>query len=83
MSTTGTLRVGLTMAAALVMLGACQTVTQDDLARVESEVAGLRTQVDAANSKAADAQAAAAHCTEVCQATQEKAQRMYEQSLRK
>ena len=83
MSTTGTLRVGLTIAGALLMLGACQTVTPDDLARVESEVASLRTQVNAADAKAADAQAAAAHCTEVCQATQEKAERMYQQSLRK
>ena len=83
MSAMGTLRVGLTIAAALVMLGACQTVTKDDLARVESEVASLRTEVDAANAKSADVQAAAAHCTDVCQATQEKAERMYQQSLRK
>ena len=83
MSTTRTLRLGLTLAAALVMLSACETVTRDDLARVESEVTSLRTEVDGANAKAADAQAAAAQCTQTCQATQEKTQRMYEQSLRK
>jgi Alanine-zipper, major outer membrane lipoprotein len=83
MSTTGTLRVGLTIAAALFTLSACQSVTKDDLARVEDEVASLRTQVDAANAKAADAQTAASQCTQTCQETQEKTQRMYEQSLRK
>jgi hypothetical protein len=81
MSTTRTLRAGLTIAAALVFLGAC--ATRDDLARVENEVASLRSQVDAANAKAADAQSAASQCTQTCQETQEKAQRMYEQSLRK
>jgi hypothetical protein len=81
MSTTGTLRVGLTIAAALVFLSAC--ATRDDLARVESDVASLRSQIDAANARAADAQTAASQCTQTCQETQEKTQRMYEQSLRK
>ncbi len=83
MSTTGTLRVGLTIVAALIMLSACQATNPDDLSQLQSEVASLRAQVEADETKAADAQAAAAHCTDICQATQEKSERMYEQSLRK
>jgi Alanine-zipper, major outer membrane lipoprotein len=83
MSRTKTLKVGLAGVAALLMLSACQTVTPDDLSRVESEVADLRARLDAADASAARATAAAAQCTETCEANTARVDRMFQESLRK
>ena len=80
---TRTLGLGLTMAAAQMFLSACQTVTPDDLSRVESQVTDLSTRLDAAEARAAQADAAAARCTQTCEANAERVERMYQQSLRK
>jgi hypothetical protein len=69
--------------AALVGLGACQTVSQSDFTRVEDEVSALRARVEAAETRAAQAEAAAAQCNETCALASERADRMFEQSMRK
>ena len=83
MSTTRTVRIGLALAAAVVLLGACETVKPSDLARVEDEVSSLRARVEAAEAKAAQAEAAAMQCTQTCQAVSERTERMFQQSMRK
>ncbi len=83
MSVTKTLRIGLTVAASLVMLSACETTTPDEFSQLENDVASLDARLDAAEASSANAQAAASQCTDVCRATEEKAARMYQQSLRK
>jgi Alanine-zipper, major outer membrane lipoprotein len=80
---TRTLRLGLTLAAALAILSACQTVTPDDLSRVENEVADLRARLDATEASAAQATAAALQCTETCEANTARVDRMFQESLRK
>jgi Alanine-zipper, major outer membrane lipoprotein len=65
------------------MLSACETVSSDDLTELENEVADLRTRLDAADARSAEAEAAAARCTEVCEATSERTDRMLQQSLQK
>ena len=68
------------MAGALVLAGCAST---SDLQRVENEVSELRAMVEAAQARAAEAENKAAQCTQVCEATNEKVDRMFQQSLRK
>lgn len=77
------LRFALTFSAALAILGACQTVTPEDLSRVENEVADLRARLDAAEASATQSTAAAARCTETCEANTARVDRMFQESLRK
>jgi Alanine-zipper, major outer membrane lipoprotein len=77
------LRLGVMVSAALVLLGACQTVTPDDLSRVENEVADLRARLDAAEASTAQSTAAAARCTETCEANTARVDRMFQESMRK
>jgi hypothetical protein len=79
-----TLRIGLTAAAALLMLSAC--VSRDDLTSLDNRVSALESRAKAAEAKATQAQTAANQCTATCQDVQAKAERMsqmYQQSLRK
>jgi Alanine-zipper, major outer membrane lipoprotein len=81
MSKTRTLKVGLTVAAALLMLSACQSSTQmDDL---ERRVGVLEGQADSASARASQMEAAANQCTATCQEVEARANRMMQQSQMK
>ena len=69
-----------TMAAALVLAGCASS---GDLQQVKTEVSELRAMVEAAQARAAAAESSAAQCTQICEATNEKVDRMFQQSLRK
>ena len=73
------LSLALTVAGALVALSACQTPTMEDFNGLRSEVASLQSRVSAAEARANEAAAAAGECRQVC----ERADRMFQQSLRK
>jgi hypothetical protein len=76
---TTSLRIGLTVAAATFALGACQTPTMEDFNALKSEVASLQSRVSAVETTATGAAAAADECQQVC----ERADRMFQQSMRK
>jgi hypothetical protein len=81
MSKTRTVKVGLTVAAALLMLSACQSSTQmDDL---ERRVGVLEGQADSASARASQMEAAANQCTATCQEVEVRANRMMQQSQTK
>jgi hypothetical protein len=81
MSKTRTVTAGLTVAAALLMLGACQSSTQmDDL---ERRVGVLEGQADSASARASQMEAAANQCTATCQEVEARANRMMQQSQMK
>jgi len=88
MSKARTLKAGLILAAVVLMLSAC--ASRDDVTRLDSRLSALEnrasaleTQANAAESKTAQLQATASQCTATCQDVQARAERMYQQSLRK
>ena len=81
MSKTRTIAAGLSVAAALLMLSACQSSTNvDDL---ERRVGVLEGQADNASARASQMEAAANQCTATCQEVQVRAQRAFQQSQTK
>jgi hypothetical protein len=81
MSKTRTVAAGLSVAAALLMLSACQSSTNiDDL---ERRVGVLEGQADNASARASQMEAAANQCTASCQEAEARAQRMFQQSMTK
>jgi hypothetical protein len=81
MSKTRTVAAGLSVAAALLMLSACQTSTEiDDL---ERRVGVLEGQADSASARASQMEAAANQCTATCQEAEARANRMFQQSMTK
>jgi F0F1-type ATP synthase membrane subunit b/b' len=77
------LRIGLASAAAVLLLSACQSVTPDEMQALESRVSTLENRANAAESRASQLEAAANQCTTTCQDLEARAERMYQQSLRK
>jgi outer membrane murein-binding lipoprotein Lpp len=75
------IKAGLAGVAALFMLGAC--VSPDQVSSLESRVGALESQVSAADARASQFEAAANQCTNTCQAAEERAERMYQQSMTK
>ncbi|MGH6899609.1 MAG: hypothetical protein ACREJ5_24165 [Geminicoccaceae bacterium] len=73
------LGVGVTIAAALLALGACQYPSMDQYNSLSSEVADLRARLDASEATASQAAASAAECQQVCARTD----RMFQQSQQK
>jgi hypothetical protein len=73
------LSLALTAAGAVALLSACQTPTMEDFNSLRNEVASLQTRVSAAEARTNEAATAARQCQEVCQ----RADRMFQQSLRK
>ena len=69
----------LTVAGVLAVLSACETPTMEDFNTLESRVANLEAQASAAEARADEAAAAAGQCQQVC----ERADRMFQQGLRK
>jgi Alanine-zipper, major outer membrane lipoprotein len=81
MAKTRTIAAGLSVAAALLMLSACQTSTEiDDL---ERRVGVLEGQADSASARASQMEAAANQCTATCQEAEARANRMFQQSMTK
>ena len=84
MTKTRTVAAGLSVAAALLMLSACQSSTSssaiDDL---ERRVGVLEGQADNAGTRASQMEAAANQCTATCQEVQVRAQRAFQQSQTK
>jgi outer membrane murein-binding lipoprotein Lpp len=83
-----TLKAGLMAAGALLMLSGCASQASvnsldDRVSALETRTSSLETRANAAESKAAELQAAASQCTTTCQDVQARAERMYQQSLRK
>jgi Alanine-zipper, major outer membrane lipoprotein len=76
---TRNLSLALTIAGALAMLSACETPTMEDFNSLRSEVDSLETRVSAAEARANEAATAADQCQQVC----ERADRMFQQGLRK
>jgi outer membrane murein-binding lipoprotein Lpp len=72
---------GLAAGAALLFLTGC--VSQQDVDSLRQEVSALSARVDAAETTAANAQAASERCTAICEETSAKADRMFQESLRK
>jgi hypothetical protein len=81
MSTKRNLRVGLTIAAALVMLSAC--ASPDDVADLDDRVEALEGRLDTSEARASQLEAAANQCTSTCQDVEARADRMLQQSLHK
>ena len=69
----------LTVAGALAGLSACETPTMEDFNSLQNEVASLESRVSAAEARANEAATAAGQCQQVC----ERADRMFQQGLRK
>ena len=69
----------LTVAGALAGLSGCETPTMEQFNTLQSRVASLESQVDAAETRASEAAAGADQCQQVC----ERADRMFQQGLRK
>jgi Alanine-zipper, major outer membrane lipoprotein len=81
MAKTRTIAAGLSVAAALLMLSACQTSTEiDDL---ERRVGVLEGQADSASARASQMEAAANQCTATCQEAEARANWMFQQSMTK
>ena len=81
MSKTRTIAAGLSVAAALLMLSACQTSTEiDDL---ERRVGVLEGQADSASARASQMEAAANQCTATCQEAEARANQMFQKSQTK
>jgi hypothetical protein len=83
MSKAKTVWVGLTVAAALLALGACQSVTPDEMNSLENRVAALESRANAAEARASQLEAAANQCTTTCQDVEQRAERMFQQSQMK
>jgi hypothetical protein len=76
-----TLKVGWVSAAALLMLSSC--VSPDEVASLDQRVAASESRAQAAEARAAQLEAATSQCTATCQDVEARAERMYQQSLRK
>ena len=88
MSKAKTFKAGLTVAAALFILSACASSGEvNDLSKrvssLEERANAAQARVGAAEAKAAQLEAAASQCTATCNDIATKAERMYQQSLRK
>jgi Alanine-zipper, major outer membrane lipoprotein len=81
MSKTRTVAVGLSMAAALLMLSAC--TSPDELSNLDDRVGALESRVDSMDARATQAEAAANQCTATCQEAEARANRMFQQSMTK
>jgi hypothetical protein len=81
MSKTKTLKVGLAGAAALLMLGACQS--PDEIASLDDRVGALESRLAAADARASQMEAAANQCTAACQNAEARTERMFQQSMTK
>ena len=74
-----TLSTALMLAGAVFALSACETPTREDFNSLRSQVSNLESRVAAAEARANEAAAAANECSQKC----ERADRMFQQSLRK
>jgi hypothetical protein len=81
MSKTRTGKLGLTAAAALLMLSAC--VSPDEVASLDRRVGDLESRANAAEARASQLEAAANQCTATCQDVEARAERMFQQSMTK
>jgi hypothetical protein len=81
MSKTQALKTGLTVAAALLMLGAC--VSPDEVSSLDNRVTALESRANAAESRATAMESAANQCTATCQEVQARASRLMQQSMTK
>jgi hypothetical protein len=73
------LSLALTVAGALAALSACETPSMEDFNALRSDVTSLEARVSAAEARANEAAASASQCQQVC----ERADRMFQQGLRK
>jgi hypothetical protein len=73
------LSLALTVGGTLAMLSACDTPTRADFNALRSDVTSLEARVSAAETRANEAAASASQCQQVC----ERADRMFQQGLRK
>jgi hypothetical protein len=83
MSKTRTVAAGLSVAAALLMLSACQSSRSSDMDDLERRVGVLEGQADNASARASQMESAANQCTATCQEVQVRAQRAFQQSQTK
>ena len=81
MPKTRTVAAGLSMAAALLLLSACQSSTE--YSELDRRVTDLESRADAASTRATEMEAAANQCTATCQEVQVRAQRAFQQSQMK
>ena len=81
MSKTRTIAAGLSVAAALLMLSACQS--SNEYSELDRRVTDLESRADAASTRATEMEAAANQCTATCQEVQVRAQRAFQQSQTK
>jgi Alanine-zipper, major outer membrane lipoprotein len=81
MSKTRTIAAGLSVAAALLMLSACQT--SNEYSELDRRVTDLESRADAASTRATEMESAANQCTATCQEVQVRANRMMQQSQMK
>lgn len=75
--------VGFALAAGASLLFLMGCVSQQDIDKMRQDISALSARVDAAESNASSAKAAADRCTAICEETSAKADRMFQQSLRK
>ena len=81
MSKTRTIAAGLSVAAALLMLSACQS--SNEYSELDTRVTNLESRADAASTRATEMEAAANQCTATCQEVEVRAQRAFQQSQTK
>ena len=81
MSKARTVKTGLTVAAALLMLSAC--VSPDEVASLDSRVGALESRANSAEARASQLEAAANQCTATCDEVQARASRLMQQSQTK
>jgi hypothetical protein len=81
MSKTRTIAAGLSVAATLLMLSACQS--SNEYSELNDRVGALESRVDAADARASQMEAAANQCTASCQAAEARSSRMFQQSQTK
>ena len=75
---TPTVTAGLSVAAALLMLSACQSRNEDS--SLDDRVGALESRADAAEGRASQMEAAANQCSATCQEVEMRAERMLQQS---
>jgi len=81
MSKTRAVKVGVTVAAAVLMLSAC--VSPDEVSSLDTRVGELEGRLNAAEARASQAEAAANQCTATCADVEARTERMFQQSMTK
>ena len=83
MPKTRTIAAGLSVAAALLMLSACQSSARNEYSELDRRVTDLESRADAASTRASQMESAANQCTATCQEVQVRAERAFQQSQTK